>query len=1050
MGLGTETGVRSYAPKTLSDWLIGSLKPTILKGTTPLDLTTLNLPDNMVVVIDNESNTQVRNITWNPAEHTGKIRILGKSAPLTSSTGSYSIPESSTAIIEFQGANIEILVLENPAIRRYEDLATAVASTMQYSAKSIVLVGGGGGVWIRKTGTVATFSGVEDADWTRADESNHTHELLEKITLNNGMWSSGTSASSTISISFVDVDGNTYPNGTFLVNGTLTPWTGASPNIVFSDEVWNGTKGVSHNKKGALDFTWNPATTSTPNGISAINVSGNTGQGVTSYSIEFEETNYSVTGANTANIPVTPWSVRGVEPQSLRVAWEPNTDYKYGDVVSNPDTTDNGRFYNWFHLGGDANDDTITRTSGATFDAEKTMWQRMAIVTNPEKWIKHDGDLGSAAYPSAFGSNYFLQGAAGNVIFPVPGGGDEHLVSFIRNDSPNDWTINHSGTQTYKVGSTTPEAVTGFTLGSGSTVMVLSAPVAGAISYSILGEGGGELLNENNFASNSTEKGATQASIKAYSDSSDFSNVVYSKNATWAGAIAELTIGKLETKGDFLTYDDANMMIWKLVETITAADLLTQLNQGQTTVIVNKIDLLSAATIPVGNYYVTTDATNIYFDSQIIGESIEMGSHSFTYNVGTAIQGGSSNAAYNTANYSFTIDKKGKYRFDVHLLQDMTITNENSSTSPSGGYLRIGTTAGASDIVEINLGFDGHSYYGGDRNDYDAQSSGMSDWLDLDAGTYYYYHRTADPHNSGGSRQVSNIRGLLSWFGKSEGQEFVKKDDVVPAESVYGSYTFNADGVAGFSWTNQIIDGVTGNITNNSTAGHVLENGIYRIIYSAQKQTNSGTAGIIYQLNGTNRHTGLFTGPNSGASMVDIVDARTSPQTIRFYRAAASGQGNTNAQLIIEKINKNATLPETIEVDITGIADGDAIVWDATNTKFVKGASSTGGSLTTMYEFTSKSTNSLDTKTFTGSDAIKTQGYSPVGYQVFILSGNNYLSASEVSIANTNFITNTSLTGALGTGNCGLNFYAIGSQTRSKTIRVAVHWQKNLSVVSIA
>ena len=36
--------------------------------------------------------------------------------------------------------------------------------------------------------------------------------------------------------------------------------------------------------------------------------------------------------------------------------------------------------------------------------------------------------------------------------------------------------------------------------------------------------------------------------------------------------------------------------------------------------------------------------------------------------------------------------------------------------------------------------------------------------------------------------------------------------------------------------------------------------------------------------------------------MVDIVDATNSDKVIRFVRASSFGQGNTNAQLIIEKM----------------------------------------------------------------------------------------------------------------------------------------------------
>ena len=135
-----------------------------------------------------------------------------------------------------------------------------------------------------------------------------------------------------------------------------------------------------------------------------------------------------------------------------------------------------------------------------------------------------------------------------------------------------------------------------------------------------------------------------------------------------------------------------------------------------------------------------------------------------------------------------------------------------------------------------------------------------------------------------------------------------KADEInndITSNAVYGSYTFNSSGESGFSWTNSEVDNVTGNITNNGAAGHVLSGGIYKVSYSAQKQTNGGAARVGYYVDGVAKSTLLGTTSNSGASIVDIVDATTSDKTIRFVRVASSGQGNTDAQLIIEKIRDN-------------------------------------------------------------------------------------------------------------------------------------------------
>lgn len=87
--------------------------------------------------------------------------------------------------------------------------------------------------------------------------------------------SAGTNAGSHVAITFYDRDGNAYPPNSFLMNGSLTLYTGGSP-LVFNNTVFNGGIALGHNKTGTVTFTWNDSANSM-NGLSRINVIGTNG-----------------------------------------------------------------------------------------------------------------------------------------------------------------------------------------------------------------------------------------------------------------------------------------------------------------------------------------------------------------------------------------------------------------------------------------------------------------------------------------------------------------------------------------------------------------------------------------------------------------------------------------------------------------------------------------------------------------------------------------------------------------------------------------------------
>ena len=185
-----------------------------------------------------------------------------------------------------------------------------------------------------------------------------------------------------------------------------------------------------------------------------------------------------------------------------------------------------------------------------------------------------------------------------------------------------------------------------------------------------------------------------------------------------------------------------------------------------------------------------------------LGETVEMGQSTFTYNSGGAIQGGASGRAYNTSNYSFTVEKDGEYHFSASCLQDITISG-GGSTTPVGGQFYIGTTAGTSNVATLQMGSVKVGYDDDNRDNQDVQTVSDTVALSLTAGTYYYYMRTADPQSIAGSRQAHNLRGKLTWVGKATGEKFVKAADVIDVESDWTavlstpSGPFNAD-----TWTN--------------------------------------------------------------------------------------------------------------------------------------------------------------------------------------------------------------------------------------------------------
>lgn len=163
-------------------------------------------------------------------------------------------------------------------------------------------------------------------------------------------------------------------------------------------------------------------------------------------------------------------------------AWEATTNYVQGDIRSaaepDADNADFGKVFNWFHV-------APARQSGTVFDvAEKAFWQRMALDSTPDTWPTIDGSTG-ALWLGTFGVNYRLIGTGQKLAYPTAGGVNANKFSYIRNDSPNQWTWRHSGTNLYEAGSTA--IVSGdVPIEPGETLLVISDGTD--VYYSILGK----------------------------------------------------------------------------------------------------------------------------------------------------------------------------------------------------------------------------------------------------------------------------------------------------------------------------------------------------------------------------------------------------------------------------------------------------------------------------------------------------------------------------------------------------------------------------------
>lgn len=101
--------------------------------------------------------------------------------------------------------------------------------------------------------------------------------FLNEITI--PIRSAGTNAGSSVSIVFYDRNGDTYAPSNFLLNGTLTQYTGGTAEVNFNDTPFNGLIGIGRNKSGAVSFSWN-SEVSLMNGLSRVDVVGNSGGSV--------------------------------------------------------------------------------------------------------------------------------------------------------------------------------------------------------------------------------------------------------------------------------------------------------------------------------------------------------------------------------------------------------------------------------------------------------------------------------------------------------------------------------------------------------------------------------------------------------------------------------------------------------------------------------------------------------------------------------------------------------------------------------------------------
>ena len=240
---------------------------------------------------------------------------------------------------------------------------------------------------------------------------------------------------------------------------------------------------------------------------------------------------------------------------------------------------------------------------------------------------------------------------------------------------------------------------------------------------------------------------------------------------------------------------------------------------------------------------------------------------------------------------TFSITQAGTYDIDINIVAALMLGGESSASSGTGGRIELRSADGATVYESVNFGEEHHRLEDRAANLDEIPYSAGFRFLELQPGAYQFYYFSADGDGAG-DRHTQSISGYARIKG------FVG-DTTTPT---YAHFTFASSGENGFAWADEISSNTFNHIANNGTAGITLSNGKYKVEYSAQKQTNSGTSVVNMRLNGANRYTGIATGPNAGASLTDVIDATTASQTLQFIRSASSGQGNTNAQLLITKI----------------------------------------------------------------------------------------------------------------------------------------------------
>ena len=303
----------------------------------------------------------------------------------------------------------------------------------------------------------------------------------------------------------------------------------------------------------------------------------------------------------------------------------------------------------------------------------------------------------------------------------------------------------------------------------------------------------------------------------------------------------------------------------------------------------------------------------------LVGETVEMGQATFTYNSAGALLGGSSGSQYTTSTYSFEIAKDGEYWFDCSCLQDVTLSG-GSSTTPVGGHFFIGSTAGATDIATLDMGVVKIGYDDDNRDNQDVQTVSDKVKVTLTAGTYFYYMRTASPQGIGGSRQAHNLRGKLNWIGKATGEQFVKKSDVVEVKSEWVE-VFNGSTT------------ITGNLSFQNVGSPQTE--ITGVVGEEMLvEFGAGTADSVHYMMANGQGNSRRSSNNTRVDVQILASGQ--------IQMRSSDGGNTGiARILVRKDSATVTLPDTLTLD-PAVVETDTLALGPNNT-IVKSTAAVGG-----------------------------------------------------------------------------------------------------------